>query len=110
MTPEPRYHVASLLDNGGQVDPAILGAVFRAPWRSVELVRLDAGEQLGPRTLDDSEVIAFVTEGQGVAQLHSQSVELRPGVSLTLFKDELLDLTAGGGALELFFAEMGESA
>jgi quercetin dioxygenase-like cupin family protein len=105
----PRYHVASLRDNHRAVDPEVLNEVFRAPWRTVRLVGLEAGEQLGPRTLSDSEVLVFVTEGTGRARLHSGVVELRPGVSLTLLKDELLDLAADDG-LEAFFVEMGTSS
>jgi hypothetical protein len=105
----PGYHVAGLRDNGGAVDPEVLGKVFRAPWRTVRLLSLGPGEQLGPRTLSDSEVLAFVTGGAGRARLHSGVTWLRPGVSLTLFKDELLDFTAED-ALEVFFVEMGTSS
>jgi hypothetical protein len=55
-----------------------------------------------------------VTPGYHVAGLRADggAVDpevLRPGVSLTLFKDELLDLTARD-ALEVFFVEMGTSS
>jgi len=103
-----RYHVASLRDNGGAVAADVLGDVFRAPWQAVQLISLQRAEQLGPRTLSSSEVMLYVTAGSGTARLHSQSVQLRAGVALTLFKDELLDVIADD-ELEVFFVEMGMS-
>jgi quercetin dioxygenase-like cupin family protein len=103
----PRYAVASLRGDVPSVGAAVLADVFLAPWRNVELVTLVAGEELGPRTLDDSEAMVYITAGTGEAQLSSGTVALRAGVSLTLFKDELLHVQAGDGPLELFIAEMG---
>jgi hypothetical protein len=105
----PGYHVEHLRAPGsaGEVAPAILGSVFRAPWRAVSLVHLEAGETFGERDLLDSEAMVFVTAGNGTATLHHGPVALRQGISLTLFKDERLELRADDGSLEFFFAEMG---
>jgi hypothetical protein len=103
---EPRYHVEHLRP-AGEVAVATLGNVFRAPWRAVSVVRLRPGEEFGGRDLGDSEALVFVTAGRGTAELRHGTVELRDGTSLTLFKDERLELRAGDEALEFFFAEMG---
>ena len=103
---EPRYHVASL-PREGEVDPDVLRDVFHAPWRGVSLLQLQPGEALGPRELDSSEAMLYVTAGTGRATLGSGPVELSEGIALTLFKDERLDIVAGDEALELFMAEMG---
>lgn len=87
------------------VPAAQLARVFRAPWREVALVALAPGARLGPRELDDSEVMLHVTAGTGAAQLHDGPVELREGIALTLFRGELLDVTAAE-RLELFVVEM----
>ena len=53
--------------------------------------------------------MVFVTAGSGTAKLLHGPVALREGISLTLFKDERLELRADDGSLEFFFAEMGAS-
>jgi quercetin dioxygenase-like cupin family protein len=121
---QPRYHVEHLratdvageppdgLQAGGHaraVSAERLGEVFLAPWRAVSLVELGPGAALGPRELDASEAMIYVTGGAGVAHLGHGPVELREGIALTLFKEERLHVVAGedGAGLELFFAEIG---
>jgi mannose-6-phosphate isomerase-like protein (cupin superfamily) len=107
---QARYHVAHLRDehDGAAVDAGVLHDVFRAPWEGVALTTLAPGEALGPRRLERSEALVFVTAGRGEAQLDSGPVALGPDVALTLFAGELLHLTAAADqALELFVAEMG---
>ena len=109
---QPRYHVEHLRASGshGEVAPATLAGVFQAPWRAVSLIRLEAGAAFGERDLVDSEAMVFVTAGSGTATLLHGPIALREGISLTLFKDERLELRADdGGSLEFFFAEMGAS-
>ncbi len=85
-----------------------LADVFRAPWRAVSLMRVDRDTRFGERDLVDSEAMIFITAGTGTAHLHHGPVKLREGISLTLFKDERLELEADNGEpLEFFFAEMG---
>lgn len=107
----PGYAVVPLRGGAasGRVDPAVLGDVFAAPWRAVELVTLPAGGVLGPRRLEDSEVMVLVTAGTGEAHLGSGPVALHDGVSLTLFLGEQLHVVAHD-PLELFLVEMGVRA
>ena len=105
---EPRYHVEHLRPAPGTVATSTLQSVFGAPWREVSLVAIEAGERFGGRPLLDSEALVFVTQGHGTAHLLHAPVSLRPGISLTLFMGEQLDLRADAGEpLELFFAEIG---
>lgn len=121
---EPRYHVEPLRSgrapeeapagagdgaHAASVGAATLRDVFRAPWRAVSLLALEPGAALGPRELDASEAMIYVTGGTGVAHLHHGPVELREGIALTLFKEERLHVVAGedSAGLELFFAEIG---
>jgi quercetin dioxygenase-like cupin family protein len=123
----PRYHVTHLRDGGAPAAGAVPGAsgaaavaavapdtlqdVFRAPWEGVALVALEPGSRIGPRTLERSEAMVYVTAGRGQAHLHSGPVDLREGIALTLFRDELLDLQAAPDEpLELFMAEVGIGA
>ena len=117
----PQYHVTNLrsdhaspatgvlaIDGSGHaksVDHGDLSRVFQSPWREIALVRLNEGGRLGPRELSDSEVMLYVTTGTGTAWLHDGPVELREGIAVTLFRGELLDITADSG-LEFFFAEI----
>ncbi len=121
---QPRYHVEPLRSGraseeapvgagegarAASVGAATLRDVFRAPWRAVSLLALEPGAALGPRALEASEAMVYVTAGAGTAHLLHGPVELREGIALTLFAGELLHLEAGAGAagLELFFAEIG---
>ncbi len=108
---EPQYHVEHLRPSPGSVGSvgtSTLRSVFGAPWREVSLVAVAPGEAFGGRRLLDSEALVFVTEGHGTAHLLHAPVSLRPGISLTLFMGERLDVRADADeALELFFAEMG---
>ena len=121
MSADLAYHVTSL-NSEGQADgftglsgpatattvsPDALDAAFDAPWRGVAVVRLAPGGALGPRGLEGSEVMMFVLGGTGVAHLHHGPVALREGIALTLFKDELLHITAVDHDVEFFIAEIG---
>jgi mannose-6-phosphate isomerase-like protein (cupin superfamily) len=109
---QERYHVAHLRDphSSGTVEPTTLATVFQAPWREVSLVQVAPGDTFGARDLVDSEAMIFITGGHGTAQLHHAPVELREGISLTLFMGERLELAADGSEpLEFFYVEMGSS-
>jgi quercetin dioxygenase-like cupin family protein len=102
-----RYDVAPLAP-GTELDPDVLSIVFGAPWRRVARVCLAPGEVYGGRELHDSEALVYVLDGRGTARLHHATAELREGISLTLFKEERLELAAGAeDALEFFMVEMG---
>ena len=106
-----RYHVAHLRPDRGvaEVDPAVLARVFAAPWQTVSRVVLGPDRLFGERDLDNSEGLVFVTAGSGRAQLAHGPVDLREGISLTLFKGERLEIRAGmEGPLEFFFVEIRE--
>ena len=106
-----RYHVAHLRPDRGvaEVDPAVLAEVFGAPWQTVSRIVLEPDHLFGERDLDDSEGLVFVTAGSGRARLAHGPVELREGISLTLFKGERLEIRAGmEGPLEFFFVEIRE--
>jgi quercetin dioxygenase-like cupin family protein len=105
------YHVARLRagGGGGEVDAEILARVFGAPWQTVALIDLAPGKTFGERDLDESEAMVFISAGTGVAQLGHGAVDLREGISLTLFKGERLELRASAGeSLEFFFVEIRE--
>jgi hypothetical protein len=78
-----------------------------APWRSIALVQLPAGESYGPRKLLDSEVFLFVTAGQGVARSgEGPDVVLTAQMSLTCLLETELYLEATGEVLSFFLAEL----
>lgn len=92
----------------GEVDKDTLHEVFGAPWRGIELIQLSVGSSLGPRELDDSETVLFVTSGTGLARFDGGDIELHEGLGLALMKGSVLHVenTAKDGPLELFLAEM----
>jgi mannose-6-phosphate isomerase-like protein (cupin superfamily) len=92
----------------GAVSDAELGDVFGAPWRSLALIRHQAGSASEPRKLTDSDVLVFVVAGRGWAECSSGPVDLAPGTSLAILNGEEYSVVVDGGEdLELFCAEMG---
>lgn len=63
-----------------------------------------AGRHVHSRT---SEAMVYVLSGDGRAHLAATAQSLREGIALTIFRGELLHLTAGPEApLDIFLAEM----
>ncbi|MER7009195.1 cupin domain-containing protein [Dactylosporangium sp. NPDC000555] len=86
----------------GAVDP---GAVFTGPMRTIELLKLRAGDTRQLRA-EDAEHTVFVLGGSGRAISGQTTVELVPGSSVTLPLHTWADLTAGPDGLEVFHAEV----
>lgn len=94
-----------------RLDEGAIGTVFSAPWRSIELIRLDPGQALGPRTLDDSEVLLFVTAGSALVHAAGIDIPLERFHSATFLRGETLHVEPRGELrLETFVAEIGVRA
>jgi len=110
----PQYHVEHLgepaTDERGigvtRVPADDLTRVFLADWARVERVRLAPKARLEPRALDTTEVLVYVTAGDGQATLLDGAHAVREGSALTLFMGERFGLAAGDAGLGVFLVEL----
>lgn len=83
-------------------------SALQADWRSLNVLTLAPGGQLGPRRLESSEIIAYVMSGTVVVTLPDGPRELAAGSVLALPWGGVWQVeNRGGQPADLVIAELG---